>query len=294
MKCYFLLLTFLLFGTEAYTQQAKKNRNTLTIAIDGKDSVTVNGISHPVENIEPLVRAHLTNEGKNPNLAESSELAVIELETDTITSYKKYLKVTNGIDSAYLTVRAEFLNLGIIEYLEVTRSETQEHKELYKKVTSKFPYNVNERWNRPLWGLPRDQDTGQPIPIKEKNVLKLKINHKDSIFIKGVPRKLEEVAGIVRAHLTNEGKDPNLAESSQEAIVSVRTSRGTSYDTYIHVMDEIKKTYHQVRADFLEISLNEYMEIAKKSTLDDKLIYDIAREKYPFHVSDAEPTRVGG
>ncbi|MEM6297632.1 MAG: biopolymer transporter ExbD [Bacteroidota bacterium] len=144
------------------------------------------------------------------------------------------------------------------------------------------------------FGLPPKTEDIVDVKIKERNLFNILINSQDMLLIEEQPQRIENIETLVRAHLTNEGRDPELAESSKDAIVSVKTDRGTSYDMYIQVMDRIKAAYHKERANFLGVSVAEYMEIAKKATPEDKDLYTKAREKYPFQVSDAEPTKAGG
>lgn len=145
-----------------------------------------------------------------------------------------------------------------------------------------------------LFMLPPKTDEPVDVKIKERDLFKILINSQDMLLIEEKPAKVGDIERRVREHLTNEGRNPDLAQSSQDAIVSVKTDRGTSYDIYVQVMDAVKSAYNKERADYLGVSLAKYIEIAKKKTPEDKELYKKAREKYPFQVSDAEPTSAGG
>lgn len=132
------------------------------------------------------------------------------------------------------------------------------------------------------------------VEIKERDLFKILINSQDMLLIEEKPAKIEDVEERVREHITNRGADPDLSQTPQKAVVSVKTDRGTSYDMYVQVMDAVKAAYNKERAKFLGVSLAKYMEIAKKKTPEDKETYKRARQEYPFQVSDAEPSNAGG
>ena len=97
----------------------------------------------------------------------------------------------------------------------------------------------------------------------------------------------------VRKFISNEGVDPDLSENPKKAVVSIKADRGTSYEMYIDILDEIKKAYAEQRAEFLNVSYEEFVEIEKvrkeKNAKNEKL-YQKARAKYPVQISDAEPS----
>jgi len=92
--------------------------------------------------------------------------------------------------------------------------------------------------------------------------------------------------------LANRGRNPQLSDSPKDAVVSIKADRGTSYEMYIYVIDEIKAAYHELRAEFLGITIEKYLRLNKKNKRD-KAMYDKARREYPLQISEAEPTDYG-
>lgn len=142
--------------------------------------------------------------------------------------------------------------------------------------------------------LPPKQETVPEVEIKPRNIYKILINSADRMLVENKPAQVEDLTEGVKKHVTNNGVDPNLSESPKKAIVLIQTDRGTSYEMYIEVMDEVRKAYAQLRADYLKVSVERYLRIAKKKTPEDEALFDRAKKKYPFQVADAEPTKVGG
>jgi biopolymer transport protein ExbD len=142
--------------------------------------------------------------------------------------------------------------------------------------------------------LPPKDEAQQDIKIKMRNVYSIIVNSQDKLLIEDEPGEIEQIREGIIKHLTNEGVDPDFAENSKDAIVTVKADRGTTYEVYIRIKDEIKKAYAQVRADYLKVSVSKYMEIAKQKTPEHEELYDKAKEKYPFNVADAEPSSAAG
>ena len=49
--------------------------------------------------------------------------------------------------------------------------------------------------------------------------------------------------------LTNKGADPESSDSPEKAVISLKNDRGTSYDRYIQVQNELRVAYNTVRND---------------------------------------------
>jgi len=131
----------------------------------------------------------------------------------------------------------------------------------------------------------------EPVDIKKKNIFKVLVNSSDLLLVEEQPMKIEDVKEECKKFLTNNGKDPKSSDSPQKAITSIKTDRGTTYAVYIEVLDEIKKAYHEVRAEHVGITLQDYLTLDK----DDKdgadyEKYQKAKKAYPMQISEAKPS----
>jgi biopolymer transport protein ExbD len=142
--------------------------------------------------------------------------------------------------------------------------------------------------------LPPKKENQDKVDINERNVFKILINSYDRLLVENEIGEVGKIKDQVKEFLTNEGAKPNLSDSPKDAVVSIKTDRGTSYERYIAVMDEVKKAYTEVRAAYVGVSPERFLEISAGKTPKDKEMYDRAKEKYPYQVSDAEPTSIGG
>lgn len=135
----------------------------------------------------------------------------------------------------------------------------------------------------------------QDIKIPERNIFKILLNSADLLLVENEP--LEDPRAIrqmVVDHVLNYGRNPEMSDSPQKAVVSLKADRGTSYEIYITVLNEVQGAYYDMYAERAGVTNERWREIA--SDLNDpenKRIYDKAREDFPMAISIAEPTRVG-
>jgi biopolymer transport protein ExbD len=140
--------------------------------------------------------------------------------------------------------------------------------------------------------LPPKKEDQQEIKLNQRNIFNVLVNSKDMMLVEEEPMELYQLKDAVKKFVTNNGADPKSSESPQKAVVSLKTDRGTSYEMYIAVVDEIKKAYNELRAEHMGISLDAY--IKGDQTKDEalKAKYEEARAAFPYQVSDAEPTDI--
>lgn len=131
----------------------------------------------------------------------------------------------------------------------------------------------------------------EDIQIKQKNLFKVLVNSNDMLLVEDQPMELSGIREECKKFLTNNGKDPSSSENPQKAITSIKTDRGTTYSVYIEVLDEVKRAYHEVRAEHVGLSLVEYLALDK----DDKDGPDYekylkSKEAFPMQISEADPS----
>ena len=88
--------------------------------------------------------------------------------------------------------------------------------------------------------------------------------------------------------MTTGGKDPNLSDNPEKAIISLQNDRGTSYEMYIKVQNELSAAYRELRDREAQkkfgVNYSELRGERKKEI----------RKMYPEKISEAEPKNVGG
>ena len=87
--------------------------------------------------------------------------------------------------------------------------------------------------------------------------------------------------------IANPKNMPNMAETPKKAIISLKNDRGTSYEAYIKVYNELKAAYRELWDDAADAQYGrtyEELELAEKKAL---------RAEIPLVISEAEPTSFG-
>jgi biopolymer transport protein ExbD len=137
-----------------------------------------------------------------------------------------------------------------------------------------------------------EEDQSQ-VKLKDRNVFKVIVNSRNQLLVEDEPMAIDRLREEAKKFLSNNGADPASSESPQEAVISLKTDRGTQYDVYLRVLDELSAAYNELRAEKLGIDIERYLNLDPKITKEDEML-KYAQKVYPRRLSEAEPTSVGG
>jgi biopolymer transport protein ExbD len=139
---------------------------------------------------------------------------------------------------------------------------------------------------------PISEEPPEDSKQKKREVLEVLVNASDQLLVEGAPMTIDKLMQKTVDHLTNEGVNPTLSTTSTKAIVSLKNDRGTSYDMYVQVYNELTAAYNKVRDDY---SMQEYGKIYTKldPEREEEKIKTV-KKKYPKKLSEAEPVSIGG
>ncbi len=140
--------------------------------------------------------------------------------------------------------------------------------------------------------LPPKQDKVD-VKLKERNVFSVLTNSNNELLVEGEPMSVKDIREAAKKFIMNNNADPTLSESPKEAVISFKTDRGTRYDVYIKVMDELKRAYNELRAASLGMTVQAYLDLENDpKKAEDPRLKEV-REKIPYQLSEAEPTNTG-
>ena len=149
--------------------------------------------------------------------------------------------------------------------------------------------------------LPPMPDKDQKVEdqkVNRRNIIVVKINSADRILAGSDPIDVSQLKDKIKEFLTNPADDPNLPEKEvkeiegygsypvSKGVISLQNDRGTSYQAYIAVQNELVKAVNELRDDF---SMHAYN---KKFALLDEDKQDIVKKAIPQNISEAEPKDV--
>lgn len=127
-----------------------------------------------------------------------------------------------------------------------------------------------------------------PVEINDRNVFIILVNAQDNLLVEGDPMEVSELREATKEFIMNPMGLSNLAEAPTEAVVSLKNDRGTSYDMYIQVQNELTAAYNELRN---EAALERYGKRFDELTRDEA---EVIGDLIPMKVSEAEPEEIGG
>ena len=137
--------------------------------------------------------------------------------------------------------------------------------------------------------LPPDKDDQPKTEIKDRNLFSISINSKDRLLVENeLWESVSPLRSRVKEFILNKNHDLSLSESPKKAIISLKTSRNTSYGTYLLVLDEIIGAYNEIYAERVNMSVKEFNSLNPTNNHHDQLIKR-AKEGIPRNISIAEP-----
>ncbi len=148
--------------------------------------------------------------------------------------------------------------------------------------------------------LPPWVETADAPPIKERNLMQVKVNQYDQIQVQGKLVHLSMVKDLAKDFILNVGNSEDLPEKTMtdieligpypvsEGVISLQNDRGTSYEMYIKVQNELTRAFNEIRdavaRERFGASFNELDEAKRKAI----------QKAVQTKISEAEPKNIGG
>lgn len=138
-------------------------------------------------------------------------------------------------------------------------------------------------------------------PIKDRNVLKILVNSHDLLLVDGKPGDIAnlraEAKDFFKPHPNDDTKPeitlkelgPLGSVYTSKGVVSLKSARGTSYEMYIAVQNELAAAVNELRD---ELAMSKFGKSYEKLT--DEAQIKAINKAYPMKISEAEPEKVGG
>lgn len=151
---------------------------------------------------------------------------------------------------------------------------------------------------RQLPPIPPEDQKVEDQQVNRRNIIQVKINSSDRLLAGGVPMDVSQLKDKIKEFMTNPNDDPNLPEKEvkevkgigpvpvSKGVISLQNDRGTTYQAYITVQNELVKAINELRDDF---SMRTF---GKKYAKLDEEQQDAVREAVPQRISEAEPKDV--
>ncbi len=148
---------------------------------------------------------------------------------------------------------------------------------------------------------PPPDPTVKPPDIKERNVMNILVNSRDALLVNRTAGDLTTLRRTVKDFIQNRNNRPDWPEKRLEVIeglgevpvskgiISLKNDRGTSYDMYIQVQNELAAAFAEMRN---ELAMEKFG--VRYDQLSNADWTNAINKAIPVAVSEAEPEDVGG
>ena len=137
--------------------------------------------------------------------------------------------------------------------------------------------------------------------INKRNIMNVLISSQDRLLVNRKPGDIKTLKNDVIEFMSIHPNDPNYPEvtskdvpllgkvPTSKGIISLKNDRGTSYEMYIKVQDELASAFKELRN---KLSMEHFGK--KYSDLVDEEQINAIEKALPVRVSEAEPVNIGG
>ena len=149
--------------------------------------------------------------------------------------------------------------------------------------------------NRRLPPMPDKNQKVEDQKVNRRNIIIVKINSADRLLAGSEPIHVSQLRDKVKEFLTNPANNPELPEKSEidiegygpcmvsKGVISLQNDRGTSYQAYISVQNELVAAINELRDEWAMANYG-----SKYANLDEEK-QNVVRKAIPQNISEAEP-----
>jgi biopolymer transport protein ExbD len=126
-----------------------------------------------------------------------------------------------------------------------------------------------------------------PLKLKTRNVFSVLVNKDNQLLVRGELVDEADLREKAKEFILNPQGLDNLAEAPDKAIISLKNDRGTEYDAFLTVYNELKAAYNEIWNEKAEAKFGRpYADL-------DANAQKVIRDEVPLVISEAEPTEFG-
>lgn len=175
--------------------------------------------------------------------------------------------------------------------------------------------------------LPPKLDEPPEVPLNEKNVFKIQLNSANGVLVEeeiladvtqirdlvydfvlnfGLPNPTKKgpddmtdnevfnsLPGSMQSYIRSKLGSSLSSDSPRKAVVSLKTDRGSSYELYIQVMDEINAAYYRIYGERVGLTAEQFRKLNRNDPRQ-RMLYEEGKRGINKAISLAEPTKIGG
>lgn len=124
--------------------------------------------------------------------------------------------------------------------------------------------------------------------LKSRNVFAVLVNAQNELLVRGESMEISMLREKAKEFILNPTKREDLAERPTKALITLKNDRGTNYETYVNVYNELKAAYDELWDEMCQrkygVNYSEDLPLAWRKSIKDEI---------PMVLSEAEPTSFG-
>jgi len=148
--------------------------------------------------------------------------------------------------------------------------------------------------------LPPPVEDDTKIDYNDRNIFKILVNSSDRLLVEDQEGDINTLRNETKIFFLNPTNSEDLPEMREEyvellgdikiskGVVSLKNDRGTSYEMYIRVQNELTAAFNEMRNDMSRI----YFGVDFDDLVDEAKI-DAIQKAIPIAISEAEPEDIG-
>ncbi|MFT4756194.1 MAG: biopolymer transport protein ExbD [Vicingaceae bacterium] len=155
---------------------------------------------------------------------------------------------------------------------------------------------------------PIEEELDNPPEIRERNVFQVLVNANDDLLVEGEPMLVSNLRAEAKLFIVGDALDESMPEFKDtdvpllgrmkvsKQIVSLQNDRGTSYEMYIKVQNELVGAYNEVREEYAQRKFGKTMQQLEDGAQATELFEQqlkAVKKVYPQRISEAEPKNMG-
>lgn len=142
------------------------------------------------------------------------------------------------------------------------------------------------------------------VEINKRNIFIVLINSQNQLLVQGEPLDIKDLRSRAKEFVKNEANDPEMPEvlpvevtidgktetvmATKNHVISLQNDRGTEYQKYIEVQNELVAAYNELRDEYSRSRFG----LPFKELDGDR--QQAVQDIYPQKISEAEPKNYGG
>ena len=140
----------------------------------------------------------------------------------------------------------------------------------------------------------------EPPEVKKRNIFEVLVNANDQLLVEGQLMRVTELREAAKTFIVSDPYDESMPEFKatnvpmfgpnypvSKQIISLQNDRGTSYEMYIKVQNELVASYNDLRNELARKKFGKaFDDLSKEESKAIKAIY-------PQRISEAEPKKIG-